>query len=137
MSASLSRPLLVLGLAAAVAVAGCGGGEEAASGAGDEEAVIDAVTTFNQALEDQDGAAGCAVLSDEGQQSIQDFTGDSSREQAIEGFNVGASDYGSREVRVVEVDGESAVAQSVTDDGPIRVPLENVDGEWKISDPPI
>jgi hypothetical protein len=128
-------PLVVL--VAMLAAGGCGGGDEPASDSDEEQAVIDAVTTFNQALEAQDGTAGCAVLTEEAQQYVQDFTGEKSCEQAIDGFNVGPSDYASREVRVVEIDGESAVAQSVTKDGPIRVPLENVDGEWKITDPPI
>ena len=121
-------------VAAAALIAGCGGGD---SSGGDEAAVADAVSTFNAALDERDGASGCAVLTEDGQQALVDFTGDSSCEEAIDGYRVGSTDYAEREVKVVSVDDTTATAQSVTDDGPIKVPLENVGGEWKIADPPL
>lgn len=129
-----SRCVLVVALAAAM-VAGCGGGEP--SSEDEEAAVADAVTTFNASLDERDGASGCAVLTEEGQQAIEDFTGESSCEEAIDGYNVGSTDYAEREVEVVSVEETTATAKSVTEDGPIEVPLENVDGDWKIADPPL
>lgn len=123
-------------VAAAALMTGCGGGES--SGGGDEEAAVaESVSTFNVALDERDGASGCAVLTEEGQQAIVDFTGDSSCEEAIDGYRVGSTDYAEREVKVVSVEDTTATAQSVTEDGPIKVPLDDVNGEWKIADPPL
>jgi len=85
----------------------------------------------------RDGATGCPLLSEEAQDAIEDFTGEASCEEAIEGYDVGGTEYGDREVRVVKLEGETATAESVTKDGPIDVPLEKIDGSWKIVDPPL
>ena len=128
---------------AALALAGCGGDDESESGSSDsadqEAAVTEAVTTFNEALDAKDAASACAVLSPEGQEDVQSFTGEKTCEDAISGYDIGEKPgfYSDREVRVVSVDGTTAKAESVTDDGPIDVPLEQVDGTWLITDPPL
>ena len=40
-------------------------------------------------------------------------------------------------VEVISVEGTTAEAQSVSDDGPIDNPLERVDGTWLITGPPL
>jgi hypothetical protein len=125
----------IAAIAISALMAGCGGPESSSSD--EEAAVAEAVTTFNRSLDERDGASGCEVLTEEGQQELADFTGDPSCEEAIDGYRVGSSDYAEREVGVVSVEETTATAQSVTEDGPIRVPLENADGDWKISDPPL
>jgi hypothetical protein len=111
-----------------------------ACGTSDEQAVEDQVRTLLNAMADGDGDAGCATLTQEGQESFEvDLTLDQENDPAScpDGFvdfagklSGAGVDLDSAEIDRVEIDGDEATVG--LEESVQTFDLEKVDGDWLI-----
>jgi hypothetical protein len=152
----MRRFVAVIGAASVLALAGCGGDDEDGGGGGsdrgsgsnggnsasaDERAARDTVERYVKALVARDGAAACALQTEEAQEAAaREVPGASSCERAHEMIlNALGGRLGQLEEQFekaftdVEVSGDTAEFSSPNDPGDV-LKLRREGGGWKIDD---
>lgn len=114
-------------LATAALVAGCGGGDDTTSSAGNPE---DAVQAFFDATKAKDASAACAVLTADSQKLAagQEDSCEASFDKSIDDSSIPDS----IEVGDAKVDGDTAIVPATGDGEKTEFTVVQEDGSWKI-----
>lgn len=133
--------LVLLVLVLAIAAAGCGGDDDDDGGGDDPQAAADATRAYLTAYGDGDGAAACSHLTEGAQQALE-------ASAAQQGANADCAEIlGSGGPQTAEflkplidgIDSEDAsidgdTAEVTIEGANVPVTLENVDGEWLVTE---
>ena len=132
--------LLIAALAASVALVACGGGDDTSSTSDASSTPEGTTEAFLTALANGDGAAACALASEDALKTIEDQEGEGSCEDAVTSSTSDVTEQDKQDVadatfEVTDQTDTTATVTATKPDGQAQsFDLVLEDGEWKLNE---